>query len=121
MADTKTTEKVEQAYYRAEDTVSSMFDTSRKAFHTMFEFNHKQLNTTLQLARDIQDESLRLTDAWLDQVTRYQKNTMKSFQDYTVRFQDYTEKTVKDTQSRVEESVDKTLELVTPAGRSARR
>lgn len=125
MAETKTAERTihqaEQAYRRAEDTMGTVFDNNRRAFQTLFDYNRTSMNTTFQLARDIQDESLRFTDAWFDQVTKFQKNTLKTFQDYTTRFQDYTEKTVKENQNRFEETVDQTMELVTPAGRTSTR
>lgn len=121
MAETKTAERVEQAYNRAEDNMSSMMDNSRKTFKAMFDLNAKQMNTTLQFARDMQDESLRLTDAWFDQVSKFQKNTMKTFHDYTSRFQDYTEQTVRDTQTRVEEGMEQTMEMVSPAAARGRR
>ncbi|MBY0404558.1 MAG: hypothetical protein K2X66_11715 [Cyanobacteria bacterium] len=124
MVETKTADRndtrSEKVFNQAETTVSAMFDNSRKAFQAVFDYNRTNLNTSLQMARDIQDESLRFTDAWFDQVTKFQKNTLKSMQDYSHRFQDYTEKSVKENQVRFEESVDQTMDFVTPAGRGRR-
>lgn len=116
-SENKNQDRTEQAFGRAEETLSTMFDSGLRAAQAMFNFNRAQFNTTMDLTRDMQQESLRLTDAWVDQVTRFQKNTLKTMQDYSTKFQDVTERAVKENQVRFEESVDQTINLVTPNGR----
>ena len=117
----KTTENKQtngtEAFGRAEETISTMFDGSLKTMQAVFNFNRTQFNTTLEMGREMQQESLRLADAWLDQMTRFQKNTLKTMQDYSHKYQDVAERAVKENQVRFEESVDQTINLVTPAAR----
>jgi hypothetical protein len=119
--ETKTTEQKHsngtEAFGRAEETIGTMFDGSLKTMQAVFNFNRTQFNTTLEMGREMQQESLRLADAWLDQMTRFQKNTLKTMQDYSHKYQDVAERAVKENQVRFEESVDQTINLVTPAAR----
>jgi hypothetical protein len=126
MAESKTAERerternVDQTFQRAEDAFGTMFDNSRRAFQAMLEYNRNNINTSYQMMRDMQDESIRFTDAFFDNLTRLQKNNVKSMENFAQQFQTYTEKVVKENQSRMEESIDQGLELVTPGGAGVR-
>ncbi len=110
-------DRADQAFGIAEETLGTMFDGSLKTMQAVFNFNRNQFNTTLEMTREMRQESLRLADAWLDQMTRFQKNSLKTMQDYTHKYQDVTERAVKENQVRFEESVDQTMNMVTPGGR----
>lgn len=111
----------EQAFQRAEDTIGTMMENNRRTVQTMVEFNMNSFNTTYEFARNVQDESLRLSEAWLDHISRFQKSYFKSVQDVATRMQDLTEKVVKENRERVEETLDQSLEAVAPGSRHKRR
>ena len=124
MAETreKAERSVEQTMQRAEDTIGTILDNNRRTMQTMIEFNRNSITTGYEFARNVQEEGIRLTDIWFDNITRFQKNYMKSFQDYSSRYQDMTAKTIRENQDRVEETLDQSIELVTPGGgRSSKR
>lgn len=111
----------EQTFQRAEDTMGTFFDNGRQTFLSMLEYNRNTLRTGYEFARQFQEESFRLTDTWLDTVTKFQKSAIHSIQDWNNRVQDLAEQTAKETNDRIEETLDQGMELVTPGTRRTSR
>jgi hypothetical protein len=99
----------------------AFFDSNRQAFYGMIEFQRRNLDTGMQFARMMQEEGLRFTDQWVDQVSRMQKNTLKSFHDYSNRFQDSAEKVMREQQHSFEQTMDRSFEMAGTAAGSGRK
>ncbi len=117
----RTERTAEQAFQRAEDAVGTLFENQRKTMQAVIDFNKNSMNTGYEFARNLHEEGMRLTDAWLENMTKFNKNYMKSFQDYTSRYQEYTEKVWREQQDRLEESLDQSMDIVTPGATKGKR
>ncbi len=123
MAEAKTADReraeqsIERAFSRAEDMMSAIGENNRRMVQAAVAFNRYAMQSTMRLAYDIQNESLRVTDAWLDQVLKFQRNNLSLIQDYSKNFQEHAQKAVETSQTQMEESMTKTMEMVAPAGR----
>jgi hypothetical protein len=118
MAETSTKERAEkmaeQTFQRAEDTLGSMMDNNRQTWLSVMEYNRHSIRTSYEFARNVQEEGMRLTDTWLDTMSKFQKTYMKSFQEYNNRVQDMAERTVRENNERFEEAIDQGIEMVSP-------
>jgi hypothetical protein len=117
----QTRERMNETYDRAENFMHAFFDSNRQAFYGMIEFQRRNLDTGMQFARMMQEEGLRFTDQWVDQVSRMQKNTLKSFHDYSNRFQDSAEKVMREQQHSFEQTMDRSFEMAGTAAGSGRK
>lgn len=116
----RTDRMTEQSFQKAESAFSNVFDSSRHTLMVMMEFNRNNLRTSYEFARQVQEESLRLTDAWFDHMSQFQKSYLKSLQNYSHQVQDMTEKTAKETNDRLEDVIDQSMEMVTPISATPR-
>ncbi len=106
----------DRTYQRAEDAMGTFYETGRRTLQSMIELNRNSMRTGYEFSRTMQEESLRWTDAWIDNLTRLQKSYLKSFHDCNNRMQEFVEKTARENNDRMEQSLDQGMEMMAPAG-----
>jgi putative IMPACT (imprinted ancient) family translation regulator len=120
MAEAKATERerieqsVERAFNRAEDTFSSVYENNRRTVQAMVAYSRNNIEASNRLARDIQDESMRWTQASLDQMMKLVHNNLALVQDFYKRFNDSSERLMKENGNHIEDNINQGMAMMTP-------